>query len=298
MSEPGICPECGGPMSPAETICPACGWDSTTAIARPPRPPLMAVLRGGAWRLVVYGAIAALPFIAFMRLRATGPGPDLATTARWMVSGDDDRTEELVTIHRAHEIAVAAARLAIDTLNPPSFEGDWTEILAPYATMYVRGWMPLLFYGATSDMAPASVRTFFEVKADDGWGHPYRISTRVLTRDEGWLEDAEVTADLEGGLSPSFFASPLVELPDDRDWMRLEIESGGHDGRMDTADDLRLISYLPVGLTIRLSRDPQKLERELERAYTRGRHYFRVEGSRWDLIDARLLAEFRLEYLP
>ena len=53
-----------------------------------------------------------------------------------------------------------------------------------------------------------------------------------------------------------------------------------------------------MGITIRLSRDQEKLQKELERAYTLGRHYFRVEGARWDLIDARLLAEFRLEYLP
>ena len=258
----------------------------------------MALLRGGAWRLILYGTIAALPFVGFMRLRATGTGPDLATTARWMVAGDGGRAKELVTIHRAHEIAVAAARLAVDTLNPPSFEGDWAEVLAPYATMHVRGWMPLLFYGATSDMSPSSVRVFFEVDDKDGWGRPYRVSTRVLTRDEGWSEDQELAADLEAGLSPSFFASPLVELEGDRDWMRLDIRSSGPDGRMETDDDLKLISYLPVGITIRLSRDQEKLQKELERAYTLGRHYFRVEGARWDLIDARLLAEFRLEYLP
>lgn len=298
MNEPGTCPECNGPMNPTQSICRSCGWDSTTAVVRPPRPSLLAVLRGGAWRLVVYGVIAALPFVGFMRLRATGPGPDLATTVRWMVAGCGDRAAELVTIHRAHEIAGAAARLAVDTLNPPSFEGNWAEILAPYATMNVRGWMPLLFYGATTDMAPSSVQEFYEVTAVDGWGTPYRISTRVLTREAGWSEDAEVATDLEAGLSPSFFASPLTELDADRDWMRLDILSAGRDREMDTADDLRLVSYLAVGITIRLSRDHEKLERELEREYTIGRHYFRVEGSRWDLIDARLLAEFRLEYLP
>ena len=37
------------------------------------------------------------------------------------------------------------------------FEGDWAATLEPYATMNVRGWMPLLFWGATTGMAPASV---------------------------------------------------------------------------------------------------------------------------------------------
>jgi hypothetical protein len=32
----------------------------------------------------------------------------------------------------------------------------------------------------------------------------------------------------------------------------------------------------------------------LERAYTIGRHFYRIEGSEYDLIDARLLAEYRL----
>jgi hypothetical protein len=120
----------------------------------------------------------------------------------------------------------------------------------------------------------------------------------VLTREVGWTDDDEVTSDLAAGLRPSFFASPIGELDPDRDWMRLNIRSAGRDGAMNSGDDLELISYLPVGITIRLSADQEKLQRELERAYTVGRHYFRLEGSRWDLVDARLLAEFRLEYLP
>jgi hypothetical protein len=164
--------------------------------------------------------------------------------------------------------------------------------------MHVRGWMPLLFYGATTEMAPPSVREFFEVRAEDGWGRPYRVAARVLTREAGWSEDAELAADLAAGLRASFFASTLRELEQDRDWMRLDLRSDGRDGVVDSDDDLQLISYLPVGVTIRLSADQARLQRELERAYTLGRHYFRVEGARWDLIDARLLAEFRLEYLP
>jgi hypothetical protein len=248
--------------------------------------------------LVVYGLIASLPFIAFMRVRATGPAPDLAQTVKWIVIGDDGRAEELVTIHRAHEIATAAARYAVQQLNAPSFDGEWAEMLAPYATMNVRGWMPLLFYGATSDMAPASVRSFYEVRATDGWGSPFQIERRLLSRDEGWADDQELADDLVAGLSASFFGPVLAALDEERDWMRIAIVSAGADGEFSTGDDLRFISYIPVGLTIRLRGDTARLERQLERDYALGRHSFRIDGNRWDLIDARLLAEFRLEYLP
>jgi hypothetical protein len=50
-------------------------------------------------------------------------------------------------------------------------------------------------------------------------------------------------------------------------------------------------------MTLRLNRPQEELTRELERAFVLGRHHFRLEGNRWDLIDARLLAEFRLELL-
>lgn len=292
------CPECKGGIPDQATICPSCGWDSTTAIARPERPSLVAALRGGAWRLVLYGLLISLPFLGFMRVRATGPGPDLGTSFKWMLSGDDGRANELLTIHRAHEIATAASRFAVEQLDAPTFDDDWGAQLEPYATMYVRGWMPLLFYGATSEMAPAGVRIFYEVGDTDGWGRPYRVNRRLLAKDDGWAGDEQVAADIEAGLQSSFYGPVLQELDEERDWMRIEIISDGSDGKADTDDDLRFISYIPVGLTIRLRTDTRRLERELERAYTLGRHYYRVENSSWDLIDARLLAEFRLEYLP
>ena len=292
------CPQCNASISVTETICPSCGWDSTTAIARPERPSFLELLRGGARRVVVYGLLFSLPFLGFMRLRATGPGPDLATTIRWMLAGDDGRARELLTIHRAHEIATAASRFAVEQLNAPTFDGDWAARLEPYATMHVRGWMPLLFYGATSDMAPAGVRTFYEVQETDGWDRPYRVGRRLLPRHEGWAGDEQVAADIEAGLQSSFYGPILSGLDEERDWMRTEITSAGADGDFDTADDLRFISYIPVGLRFRFESDPTRLGRELERAYILGRHYSRLEGSPWDLIDARLLAEFRLEYLP
>ncbi len=186
MTEPTRCGECDQPLSPGTTICRSCGWDQTTSLARPPRRSLRATLAGGAWRLLVYGVILALPVVGFLRLRATGPGPDLATTLRWMALGDGGRARELVTIHRAYEIAAAAARFAVKEQEPPTLVGDWADTLAPYATMNVRGWIPLLFWGATTETAPASVRTFFQVRSDDGWGRPYRLTARTLPRDEPW----------------------------------------------------------------------------------------------------------------
>ena len=129
MTEPYPCPECKAEIPPGGTICPACGWDATTNLARPPRPSFWAILRGSAWRLIVYGAIITLPIIGFMRLRATGPGPDLGTTARWMVMGDHGRAEELVTIHRAHEIAKATARYLVHEMETPDLTGDWASSL-------------------------------------------------------------------------------------------------------------------------------------------------------------------------
>jgi hypothetical protein len=298
MSETTTCPECGAVLGATDSICRECGWDSTTAVIRPPRRSILGVLRGGAWRLIVYGAIFSLPLVGFSRLRATGPGPDLATTLRWMAVGDDQRAAELVTIHRAHQIATAAARYAVRELQPPPLDGDWGELLSPYSTMMVRGWMPLLFYGATTDMAPASVREFFSVRTDDGWGRAYRITARPLPRSQNPELDEQALTDLEAGLQRSFYDQQGPELDNGSDWLRLEIVSGGRDGLLDSADDLRVISYMQTGFTIHLSRQPEALQRMLDEAYTIGRHFWRLEGSRWDLIDSRLLAEFRLEYLP
>ncbi len=298
MNEDIRCEACDHVMPPGVTICRHCGWDQTTALARPPRRSLRAVLAGGAWRLLLYGLILAVPVVGFLRLRATGPGPDLATTLRWMALGDDGRARELVTIHRAYEIATAAARFAVREQEVPPLGDDWADTLAQYATMNVRGWLPLLFWGATTSSAPPSVRTFYEVRADDGWGRPYRVAARSLTRGRGEPEDVQVAADLDRGLQASLFRTAAPDLDDGNDWMRLEIVSAGRDGRFSTADDLALVSYSPVGLTLRLTRDPGQVQRQIEHAFVRGQHYFRVEGSRFDLVDARLLAEFRLEYLP
>jgi hypothetical protein len=298
MNDPIMCGGCGQPLDERSTICRNCGWDLTTAVARPPRPSIVGTLRGGAWRVLLYGMLLALPLVGFARFRTTGTGTDLATTLRWMAFGDRGRAAELLTIHRAHEIGAAAARYAVRELEEPPLEVDWEAVLAPYSTIRVRGWMPLLFYGATTDMVPTSVQEFYEIRSRDGWGRPYRVSARPLPRDMDREQDPQVAADLEAGLQLSFFRIEAPPFDTDTDWLRLELGSAGRDGVFETDDDLSLVSYFPVGFTLRLTRRPQELQRELDAAYTRGRHHFRLEGNRWDLIDARLLAEHRLEYLP
>jgi hypothetical protein len=210
-----------------------------------------------------------------------------------MATGDDGRAAELVTIHRAHEIGAAASRFAVREIEAFTFEGEWGVELAPYATMHIRGWMPLVFFGADSGMAPASVREFYEVRETDGWGRPYRVTTRELTAGENWEDDPMVAADLEAGLQARFHT---VDRPDigNGDWLRLELRSAGADADFDTGDDLLFVSYSLVTRPLRLVLSPERVLKERERNYTIGPQYFRLEGSEYDLIDARLLAEYRL----
>jgi len=293
MREPATCEGCGRDLAKGSTICQHCGWDQSTNLARPPRPSLRAQFASGGWRLVIYGLILLLPILGFMRLRATGPGPDFKTTLRWMAFGDGGRAAELESIHRMHEIASAASRYSIRENEMPPFDGDWEKILAPAATARVRGWIPLVFYGADTQMAPSSVRELYEVRSVDGWGRPYRLHVRPMPNAEDWFDDPQVVADLAIGLQATFFTRDEPDLGHG-DWMRLEMVSAGGDGAFDTADDIRMISYIQVGYVFRLLYDPSEIQSKIERAYIIGRHYYRIEGSDYDLIDARLLAEFRL----
>ncbi len=291
-----VCGDCGADLPGRSTICASCGWDSSTAVSAPPRRSLIQIFASGGWRVLVYGAIILLPIFGFARLRDTGPGPDLPTTLRWMASGDNGRAAELVTIHRAYEIGAATSRYAIRELEVFPFDGDWAEKLAPKATMNVRGWIPLVFFGADTDMAPASVREFFEVRSVDGWGNPYRVETRIIERGDGWMNDPMVAADLEAGLQARFHTVDEPEFGRG-DWLRLELSSAGRDGVPDTEDDLRFISYSLISAPLQMLADPEIVVQRIERNYTIGPQYFRVEGSDYDLIDARLLAEYRLTSL-
>jgi hypothetical protein len=287
------CGSCGADLPNRTTICRVCGWDLGTAVSTPPRPSILQQLASGGWRFLVYGAIILIPLLGFARLRDTGPGPDLPTTLRWMAFGDGGRAAELVTIHRAHEIGAATSRFAIREVEAFPFEGDWGPALAPKSTMNVRGWMPLVFFGADGGMAPASVREFYEVRGEDGWGEPYRVETRIIDRGDGWREDPQVTADFEAGLQARFHTVDRPELGKG-EWLRLELTSAGADGDFDTEDDLVFISYSLVSAPLRMLADPEVVVQKIERNYTIGPQFFRVEGSDYDLIDARLLAEYRL----
>ena len=290
------CGECGADLPERSTICQVCGWDLSTALSVPPRQSIFQQLSSGGWRLVIYGAIILLPVLGFARLHDTGPGPDLPTTLRWMAYGDDGRAAELVTIHRAHEIGAATSRFAVREIEAFPFEGDWATALAPKATMNVRGWMPLVFFGADTDMAPDSVREFYEVREVDGWDQPYRVDTRVIERGDGWMNDPMIAADLEAGLQARFHTVDRPEFGKG-DWLRLELTSAGRDGVFDTEDDLRFISYSLISAPLRMMADPEIVVKKIERNYIIGPQYFRVEGSDYDLIDARLLAEYRLTSL-
>jgi hypothetical protein len=293
MDDRATCESCGGELAAGATICLQCGRDLTTEIGAPPPRSILTQLRSGGWRLIVYGLILVLPILGFMRLRSTGPGPDLPTTLRWMILGDGGRAAELETIHRMHEIAAAASRYSIREQEVPPFDRDWAEILAPASTARVRGWIPLVFFGADTGMAPASVREMYEVRSFDGWGGDYRVNMRSLARGLAALDDPQVAADLDQGLQATFFTRAEPDLEHGQ-WVRVEIESAGPDGVFDDQDDLRMVTYIQVGHVFRLLYDPQEVQRRVERAYTIGRHYFRLEGNTWDLIDARLLAEYRL----
>jgi hypothetical protein len=290
------CGGCGADLPPRTTICPECGWDLGTALSVPPRRTLLQQLGAGGWRLLVYGAILLLPLVGFARLRETGPGPDLATTLRWMAFGDDGRAAELVTLHRMYEIGSAVSRYAVRETEAFPFEGEWGRALAPMATMNVRGWIQLVIFGADADSAPASVREFYEVRDTDGWGRPYRVETRLIDRDEAWREDPVVRADLELGLHETLFREGLPDLGRG-DWLRLELTSAGRDGTFDTGDDLRFVSYSLASAPLQMLADPRWVVERIERNYERGPQFFRVDGSEHDLIDARLLAEFRLTSL-
>jgi hypothetical protein len=290
------CGSCGADLPTRVTICPECGWDLAAAVSSPPRRSLVQQFASGGWRVLVYGALILLPVLGFARLRDTGPGPDLPTTLRWMAFGDGGRAAELVTIHRMHEIGAAASRHAVREVEPFDFSDGWGARLAPKSTMNVRGWIPLVFFGADTDMAPASVREFYDVREVDGWGRNYRVEARVIERGEAWREDPVVVRDLELGLQARFHTVDRPELGDG-DWLRLELTSAGLDGAFETDDDLRFISYSLISEPLRMLADPAWVVERIERNYVIGPQFFRLDGSSYDLIDARLLAEYRLTSL-
>jgi hypothetical protein len=213
-----------------------------------------------------------------------------------MAFGDGGRAAELETIHRMHEIGAATSRFMIRENEIPPFDGEWEKVLAPSSTARVRGWIPLVFMGADTGMSPPSVREMYEVRKEDGWGRPYRVTATPLPRDGDPATLTEVAGDLQSGLQATFFTTDRPNFGEGQ-WMRLLLQSAGRDGDFDTDDDLFMVSYIQVGHVFRLLYNPDEVQQRIERAYTIGRQYFRIDGSDYDLIDARLLAEFRLTSL-
>jgi hypothetical protein len=122
------------------------------------------------------------------------------------------------------------------------------------------------------------------------------VRATLLPRSENVAALPLVARDLEAGLQATFFTRDEPDFSQGQ-WMRLRLQSAGKDGDFDTSDDLTMVSYIQVGHVFRLLYNPEEVQRRVERAYTIGRHYFRIEGSDYDLVDARLLAEFRLTSL-
>ena len=285
------CPSCGGELG-AGGLCPDCGWDPATNYAASRKRSPLTILS----RLLLWGGLVALVALGWWRWAMLGPGPDLATTVRWIALGDGGRARSLVTLHRAFETASAAARYAVREVEPPSFEGDWAKELAPYSTMAVRGWLPLLFGAADASLAPDAVTAFYRVEPVDGWGRPWKVTTRNLRRGFDPSTDPQVRADLQAGLWKSFFAAGRPDFKE-IGYLRLELRSSGSDGRFETPDDIVFTSYVPVRMLFRAGTGRQELQRKMDAAFLRGRHLFTWTGCPWDLIDARLLAEHRLDAL-
>ncbi len=291
--DPARCPACGTDLDDHE-ICPSCGWDGALAHRTHRRKRF----RPGAWaaRLVLWVLPLALMAAMGWRWIQVGPGPDLATTLRWLALGDGGRAAELVTLNRGYEIARAASRYSLGKLQTPPFDGDWAAELEPFSTGAVRGWLPMLYCMADAKGAPGPVRELYAIKDVDGWGRPYRVRAMSLGRGTDPASVPEVAEDLEEGLKASLFAKGELGLAK-IDWVRLELGSAGPDGRFDDGDDLALIAYIPVSHTLRLGRTSRQLSRQLETDYLQGKILFRLVNNRWDLIDARLLAEHRLDVL-
>ncbi len=286
------CPACGGPLAGRE-ICPRCGWDAALEHRRGPRRLRPAAL---AARLLLWSVPVLLAAGGMWRWVRVGPGPDPATTLRWLVLGDGGRAAELTTLNRAYEIARAASRFAVHTMAPPSLEGDWARTLAPYGTGAVRGWLPMLFAMADAERAPAAVRDMYAIRGVDGWGRPFRVRATEIPRGTDPAGTPEIAGDLREGLQADLFHRGTPDLAAG-DWLRMELRSAGRDGRPGNGDDIVFVAYIPASQTLHLSRDRRELDRQLERAYLQGRVFYRIQGARGDLIDARLLAEHRLAAL-
>jgi predicted nucleic acid-binding Zn ribbon protein len=271
------CPSCGAEVAVGDSFCPACGADVQMAAVRGRRRrgevPWMVL----AALLVVVAAIAAL----WARFKVTGPGPDLSTTAEWLVLGDRGRVEELATLSRAYETARALDRTCLDRGVPPTLDGiDWTAVAA-YSNASYRGFVSLIQWAAGPDAIRGRLAWLLDVDGRDGWGRPWRAQLAAWTvthRPHEFFPGV-----LDAGSPP----------PADRPLLHLSLVSAGPDGRFDTRDDIVFEALFPAPTPLRIRSEQAVAEHDAE--IERGLVWTRIRGARYDLVDARVLGEFYLE---
>lgn len=270
------CPACGRDVTAREAFCPACGADLGVAALRG------APSGGGApWALFVVLVLVAAGIVAlWQRFRAVGPGPDLSTTARWLVLGDGGRRAQLATLSRAYETARAVARLTLDRGAPASLDEVGWRTIQSYSNADYRGFVSLVVWAADASAVRGRLAWMLAVDGRDGWGRPWRST---LTRWPG--------SGAPDGFFPGVVAAGAAP-PRGRALFRLTLVSAGPDARFDTPDDLTLDAVFPAPRPVPIG-DPA-LEHRREEEIERGQVWVRVSGSDYDLIDARLLSEFYL----
>ncbi len=272
------CPACGAAMAAPASFCRACGADLALAAAsgrRRYRVP---------WVSLALLAVVAVAVVAgWRRLQLVGPGPDLPTTLRWVLQGDGDRRPTLATLLRAYETARAVARCCLDNGEPCSLAtAEWPRI-AGYANAAWRGFVPLVQWAAAGSAITGRLADLLAVDGTDGWGRPWQASVAPFPaagRPAGFYPGA-----LQSGSPP-----PRREL------LHLVLVSGGADGAMGTADDLRFEAVFPAPLPLRLGDPAARRERDV--AIERGLVWVSWQGTELDLVDGRILAEFYLEGFP
>jgi hypothetical protein len=268
------CPSCGTDLPAGESFCPACGADLSLS-SRTRRDGL-----GSRWLLIgAVLAIGALAVAGVARIRAVGPGPDLATTLRWILAGDGARRSTLATLARAYETSRAVMRCSLDRDEPcPLASPDWREI-ASYANAAWRGYVPLIQWAVPETDITGRLADLLAVDGRDGWGRPFRVDLAPWQQQSttGFYPDA-----VGAGPPP----------PRERTLLHLTLLSAGPDGAFGTADDIRFEALFPGPGALQGNIEALKAR---QREIDRGRVWRRWSGTSHDLVEARTLAEWYFE---
>lgn len=276
-ARPGVdCPACGAAVELGRSFCERCGADLALAAARPRRRLVVPWLS-----LLILAIVGGALSVAWQRVRVVGPGPDAATTWRWVLHGDGDRRPTLATLMRAYETARAVARCCLDTGEAcPLSPADWRTI-AGYSNAAWRGFVPLVQWAAASTAITGRLADLLTVDGTDGWGRPWQASLERVAGSER-----------PGGFYPGALQSGSPP-PAGRPLWHLTLRSAGADGRGGTRDDISFEAVFPAPRPLRLGDPVAHREREVE--LERGQVWVRWQGTDYDLVDGRILAEFYLE---